>query len=383
MVAVRSASGPGPGHKAEETDEEVEARRNAELKQTLATMQRETGEPQSVSGAVLSDFVAAQSEIFLEARAAFQAPVVVQSSEFTASDLRQPHEQRMEVLNQRIAAVRSDGKKLSETYGQVASELERETSQFNRAVEGNAAFKASIRRSNEVIQSNKHTEELVRAIEVRDSVTGHIEAFTRQCQAEMREWQERIAGLRAQQETDGAAGSERLQPMLDQYQAEWDRVHADLAGKSRTLLKLRTEYDRVPSIAELTQYDRRLTELTTLQNQKFTDLKKCHQLLSALVESEGILAKENELFNSVLKTFNQALNQGSLRNQLLSQMSETATQTQQKKQQVTTELKKKQVEIAELDEKHRKLLEGQRRYFQAVKEYQNAYEILSKLQADE
>jgi hypothetical protein len=90
----------------------------------------------------------------------------------------------------------------------------------------------------------------------------------------------------------------------------------------------------VPSIAELTQYDRR----TTLHNQKFTDLRKCSQLLSALAVSERFLARESELFN-----------QASLRSQILSQMSETATQTQQKKQQVNTELKKKQVEIAELE----------------------------------
>jgi hypothetical protein len=97
----RARDASAQAQKADETGDGVEARRNAELKQTLATLQRESGEPQSVSGAVLSDFLAAQSEVFLEARAAFQAPAVAQSSEFTASDLRLPHEQRMDVLNQR------------------------------------------------------------------------------------------------------------------------------------------------------------------------------------------------------------------------------------------------------------------------------------------
>jgi chromosome segregation ATPase len=199
----------------------------------------------------------------------------------------------------------------------------------------------------------------------------------------MKDWQERIAALRGQAEGEGAGANERLRPMLEQYQAEWDRIHKELGEKSRALLQLQTIYDQVPSLAELTQYDRRLQELRTLQATKETDLKKCNQLLISLQESEQVLTGENDFFNRTLKSFRQAQDQAPLRQGLLKQMTDHTAETKQKKSKVVTDLTQKKAEIAELDEQHRKLLEGQRRYFQTVKEYQNAYEELMRLREEE
>jgi hypothetical protein len=243
----------------------------------------------------------------------------------------------------------------------------------------NARLKETAKRYKKIIDGSEHAEELLRAIAVRDQANASIEGFSRQCREEMADWQERIEELKTQSEGDGTGTHERLRAMVDQYQAEWDRVQGVLGAKMRELLRLRTDYDEVPTMAELTQYDRRLHELGALGLGKLTELRKCHHLYNSLVESEEILARENELFNSILKSFNQAVNKESLRPGLIAQMTDIARQTTERRNAVTADVQKKRQALALLDEKHRALLEQQRRYFQVVKEYQIAYETLSRL----
>lgn len=374
-------------------DEEAENKRRIELKQTLSGMSRETDETAGIDGSVISGFVSAQADLLKEARSLFQenapasALAAMQSGnpilDITESDLRNEHAQKMELINQRLAAMRANGREVNEVYQQVAPELEELTDRFNEAAELNSKLKNSIKKSKKIIESSDHTDELLRAIAVRDEAAASIDKFMKQCRAERAEWEEKISELKKQSQSDTDGGDDKLHEMLDQYQKEWDRIQSNVAVKAREVLKLRTDYDQVPTIAELTQYDRRLQELSALGLTKLTELRKCHQLYNALVESEDVLTKEDELFNSVLQSFDQAVRQSSLRDRLVSQMNDIAKQTAQRKDKVTQELKKRRQTLAELDEEHRSLLEQQRRYFQLVKEYQDTYELISRLRGDE
>jgi predicted transcriptional regulator len=64
-------------------------------------------------------------------------------------------------------------------------------------------------------------------------------------------------------------------------------------------------------------------------------------------------------------------------------MTDIARETSKQRGTVKQDLQKKTDALGLADEKHRALLEQQRRYFQAVKEYQIAYETLSRLRGEE
>jgi hypothetical protein len=95
-----------------------------------------------------------------------------------------------------------------------------------------------------------------------DSMVLSVDPFTKLCQIETKN-----CGLK-----------EVLLSMLEQYQAELDRIHKDLGEKSRPLL---------PSLAELTPYDAR-------------GVKKYNQFLESLVKSKQILSKENDFFDGIV-----------------------------------------------------------------------------------
>ena len=64
---------------------------------------------------------------------------------------------------------------------------------------------------------------------------------------------------------------------------------------------------------------------------------------------------------------------------LITQITSIATQTGTQKKKIDAELEHKNQDLQTLEERHRKLLEQQRRYFQAVKEYQEAQDQLAEL----
>ena len=132
-------------------------------------------------------------------------------------------------------------------------------------------------------------------------------------------------------------------------------------------------------MAELSQYSRRLKELSALSLSKLTELKKCQQLLNSLISSTNILEGENGLFNDILKSFNQSLNSSDAQKTLINQISSIAVQTKEQSKKIESELSFKSKDLQTLEETHRKLLEKQRRYYQAVKEYQEAQDYLLRV----
>lgn len=383
--AIGAQTGKQTRAGAAEEDNDADQKRKEELKATLSGMNRDDGET-ALDGNLISGMMGEQSGYFKSMPGKATAKAASADAEYTdltEKQMRDEHAKRMEALNARIAQMKAEGRKLNEEYQKIAAELEELTEKYNAAADENARLKALVKKYMRTIEGAEHTEDLLRAIRVRDDAVAAVEKFQAQCLQEKKEWEEKIAELREQVESDNSGNDDKLKEMLAQYQKEWEKIQANVAVKAREVLKLQTDYDQVPSLAELTQYDRRLQELSTLELAKLTELKKCHQLCGALIDSEDVLSKENELFNSLLDSFDAALGQSSLKDKMMKQMETIAKETTARQSKCKRELDQKRAHIASLDAKHRGMLEQQRRYFQAVKEYQIAYETLSKLKGDE
>ncbi|KAH0790439.1 Coiled-coil domain-containing protein [Histomonas meleagridis] len=380
----RHKSSLSQANSAEQESPEITEQRNIELKQALSTMQRQTDDTADLDSSIINNIVSRNEEI-AAAHSIFEAQKFDVEVSITESELRANHSQQMEKVTSRLSNAKAEGRKVTEEYNTTHSKLEEVTQTYEEQKIQNEKLKQTIKKYNEIINQSQHTEELMRAISVRDNTQEAIESFKNQCQSEMKEWQRRIQILKEKQNGtgDNVTNDDRLYATLEQYEHEWEQKQVMLSEKARIVLKLRTEYDSVPTLAELTQYDRRLNELSTQSLHELTELKKRTQLCNALIESEEVLEKENELFNSILKSFNQAKNSQQMQRALVQQMEEISKQASAKKEKVLEEIAKKREALAKLDEQHRKLLESQRRYFQAVKEYQDLYDRLESLREDE
>lgn len=215
---------------------------------------------------------------------------------------------------------------------------------------------------------------------LRDDTQSNFEKFKQQCKIEINEWKSKIQSLKGKLETDSNTNVGRLSVALEQANQEWKRKEEIIAATARNVLRLRLELDQYPSMSELSQYQRRINELKAISSQKHNDLLKCQQLNVSLQDSDSVLLKENELFNSVLKSLQQALKEKEKQKALIALLKDSEKKSTQSRNEQTEKLKKQREVLKENDKKYRDLLEKQRRYFQNLKEYQEAVDYLDELQ---
>lgn len=367
--------------KAKEAEEAKQEKRDEELRETLSQMKRQT-EADEIDGSMISSSLAAQASTILTNQSIFDDSATL-SANVTEEELNEQHSAQIEQMNTRLSTIKAEGRKIAAENDELDGQLDSAKESLADAQKKNQKLRAALLEFKEIVDKAQHTEEIMNAITLRDDNQKNIELFQKQCKEDIEEWNARIEDLKQKAAGSGNSNAAKLQAALDQYQHDWNVKQELVAEKAREVLKLRTEYDIYPTMAELSQYSRRLKELSALSLSKLTEVKKCQQLLNSIISSTNILEKENLLFNDILKSFGQAKSSSETQRSLLSQISTIAVQTKEQKTKIQNELDSKTKELMTLEEKHRKLLEQQRRYFQAVKEYQEAQEELADLIDDD
>lgn len=387
-AVAAKAAGPTSVSKKQEgpTEEElkeIEENHQIEMKNTIKSMIRTEGDDDTITFNAFSDLV--NDEEILRQKALKEQEIrnAVPESKITASQLRKPHEEKMAVIQEQIDNMKTEFSKIKEKYQEVHTKYEEISEKHSESSAANKKLKKQIKQCNEIIEESQHTDDLLRAISVRDDTLRNIELFKVQCQTEIKEWKEKIENLKQNANNDDSENDAIIRQTLENLERDWERIKTQLADKARQLLELETDADQVPSNAELTQYDRRLNELGLLAQQKAQEAKKCEQLLNALVSSQEVLQNENDMFNSVLKNFKEAEKDSKRQKALLDEMAATSKETAAKKQKVLQQLKEKKDIMAKKDERYRKLLEDQRKYFQTIKEFQIACDELETLKGEE
>lgn len=370
------------GAKAQKEEEDNKTKREEELRQTLSGMNRETTSETAIDGSKIASSIMGQATTILANQNIFDESET-KISNFTEQELRVQHAAQVEKLQVHLQNIKQQGRKVQGNAEEVQSQLDEINTKLARAKAYNTELKTQLKQHAQEVEDAAHTEAIMHAIELRDDNKKNIEAFAKQCKEDIAEWQEKIAGLKAKAEGSGDANAIKLQATLDQYQKDWQRKQELVAEKARQVLKLRMEYDLYPTMAELTQYSRRLKELSALSLSKVVEIKKCTQLLNSLISSTNILEQENTLFNNIIQSFEGAKKDTNLQKNLISQTSGISSKTKDEKARLDSELEKKTRELQQKEETHRKLLETQRRYFQAVKEYQEAQDQLAELLEDD
>ena len=370
--------------KTQKQKEEAEAKQNQrdeELRETLSSMTRQT-EADEIDGSMISSSLAAQANTILTNQSIFDDSQTL-SANITEAELVEQHEAQVEQMNTRLSTIKAEGRRIASENDSLEEELETARAAYAEAQKKNQHLRGILSECQKIVDQAQHTEEILNAITLRDDNQKNIELFQRQCKEEIAEWQQKIEEIKAKAAGTGDANAVKLAAALEQHQRDWDRKQELVAEKAREVLKLRTEYDIYPTLAELSQYSRRIKELSALSLSKLTEVKKCQQLLNSLISSTNIFEQENKLFNEILNTFTQALSSKDTQQSLLQQITTIAKQTGQQSKKLEGELDHKNQDLSQLEEKHRKLLEQQRRYFQAVKEYQEAQDQLAELLDDE
>ena len=140
-------------------------------------------------------------------------------------------------------------------------------------------------------------------------------------------------------------------------------VNIEVASSSRVI-------DDVPTRWELIQYERRFAELSQQIAWKLDEQKKYIAVYNSLANKQSFLSREVKLLNSISENLKDASKSASSRTEFLTQLGTIVKGVEEnlKQQESTVSLRASQVET--LKSVYQQLVDQQRDYFKAIKDFQ-------------
>ncbi|KAI2809206.1 hypothetical protein RDWZM_003452 [Blomia tropicalis] len=157
---------------------------------------------------------------------------------------------------------------------------------------------------------------------------------------------------------------------LETIQESYDNIKKQLADVNKRYALIQRKFDDVPTRTELAQYQKRFLELYNQLSNKHNETKKFYTLYNTLAEERMYLEKEFNLINSILDNFRTAHSSSAMVKEEFSLKFEQIVESIiQNKSKVEQRLQIEKQKRDQLNSEYIGLVEQQRLYFKAVKEF--------------
>jgi len=195
--------------------------------------------------------------------------------------------------------------------------------------------------------------------------------FKANCKKQRAELMEQLKRLEAGDTDDETKRMREIEKLYDRDMEKLNKLRTVLAKKNQEIARINRLIDEIPTRAELLQYERRFVELYELVSEKLVETRKYFAMYNTLEEKYEFMQQEVKLLNSVVEGFPTAMKSKGGREKLLSQFQKILEGVDKQKEQVEKEYQIEKTGLDALKDKHSALLEKQRNYFKAVKEFQD------------
>lgn len=211
--------------------------------------------------------------------------------------------------------------------------------------------------------------------------------FRVKCCTELENLHARIAQLKLQAEEDLANQDEEtlrlneIEQMHAQMAAKHKEMKVALAKQTREIqLKMR-KIDEVPTRIELIQYEKRFLELYEEVALTLDETRKYYCTYNTLQTTQEFLEREISLINSIHENFDVAMSSKAATQAFFMQLEGIIQNVQGMVTKQQTQRADHQTNVETLDSKYQLLLEKERTYVNAIREFQKECEKNEKLAA--
>jgi hypothetical protein len=398
---MRRDGDEGSAEEAAERAAEAEAAARARQEQRLDALQGQLdahGGHDKVSGSALGHIVSMRAGDIRDAAAAYEAqmarglggdagadgaPVFI-----SVKDQKKQEEQRHKRQTEALRRRATEAEKASDARSSPLDDVTRRLDTVRRALEERRGEVARLEGEIAAIEAveqasdNKEIIAKLRSLVVLNEALKKQEAeFKASCRAE----RERLIALIAA--VDAAAGDEEAARMAEVeriYRADAGKVtklRQLLAGKNQEIAKTNRLIDEVPTRAELLQFERRFVELYDMLAERFVELRKYYDMYNTLSTTYEYLQTELAILESINGNFAKGMASKQAQASMLAQFSEMLKSVDTCKEQAQQGLEGVKIKEEVLEEKLAKLVDRQRAYFKAVKEFQEECTLNERLGA--
>ena len=193
------------------------------------------------------------------------------------------------------------------------------------------------------------------------------------CKQQREDIQKGLTDFKSQ--TGNSEDSKRLDEidhMFNGVQEKYNKICQLLAKKKQKISMVGRSIDDVPTRTELIQYEKRFVELYQQVQSKLEDNRKYYDYYNTQQRVLTFLSKEADLLQSINDTFLPSMKTKAGKEAFLSQLEGIIGGVQTTKTSQETVLGKIKAKHSAAAKAHEKLVEKQRAYFKAVKDFQDA-----------
>lgn len=209
--------------------------------------------------------------------------------------------------------------------------------------------------------------------------------FRTKCRLELEALKERIENMKLQVAEDANHQDEETLRLneIEQMHTQMAQKHKDMkvaaAKQTRALhLKLK-QIDEIPTRIELVQYEKRFVELYDEVALTLDETRKYYCVYNTLKTTHEFLEKEISLINSINENFDVAMGSKAATQAFFMQLESIIQNVQGTVGKQQTALGDHQTSVETLDSKYQLLLEQERMYVNAIREFQKECERNEKL----
>ena len=197
--------------------------------------------------------------------------------------------------------------------------------------------------------------------------------FKASCKAQLKDFTARAEVLESTVE-DVQEEDKKLKDIENTYNQvtnKYNRLRQVLADANLEVANTVRTIDDIPTRTELIQYERRFVELYQQVAWKLDETRKYYDYYNQLDTSLGFIQKNVKLLNSISDNFDVAMKNPQAKGEYLQQCEQIVKGVESTVTKQEGILKKKTDRVEELKEIHTGLVEKQRAYFKAVKDFQD------------
>ncbi|KAG7393177.1 Coiled-coil domain-containing protein 93 [Phytophthora boehmeriae] len=209
--------------------------------------------------------------------------------------------------------------------------------------------------------------------------------FREKCRLEIEALKERIEKMKLQVAQDASNQDEDASRLneIEQAHAQMAQKHKDMkiaaAKQTRALHLKMKQIDEIPTRIELVQYEKRFVELYDEVALTLDETRKYYCVYNTLKTTHDFLEKEISLIDSINENFDVAMGSNTATQAFFMQMDNIIQNVQGTVGKQQTARDNHQVSVETLDSKYQLLLEQERLYVNAIREFQKECERNEKL----
>jgi hypothetical protein len=257
---------------------------------------------------------------------------------------------------QTVAALEAKKKTLESTLQALQQRQEELT-----AEEGKSTQKVELGKLKELVLLNEN----LRAQEA---------AFKAGCKAQLQDMNERIKAFESgEEEADGEENKKlsSVETMHDKVMSKYNSLRSLLAETNLEVSNSARVIDDIPTRSELIQYERRFVELYQQVAWKLEETRKYYAMYNTLDSSLTFLQKNVKILNSVTETFDEAMKTLQGKEEFMKSMETIIKGVNQSLASQEEQLALKESSLDQLRMSHQNLVDEQRAYYTAIKDFQS------------